>query len=219
MDFTLPQTNWKWYRLGVRTGHILAFSPSLTRIASFHDDFDGAENSNEKHGQSLKTSGTIYEVVQGVRVRVMVSYIDDDIQAQSAMSGDRLIHGREQYRHERFELRALSSRTQTDPGTIPLWRDTPYECIYTQIHPWTVERLLNHGDNARLTRSWGAIQNDNLPWLRPLLHGCSYCPCIGRARWLRLGTVMAGPFSRRRTTNHGSDSTGSRRLAGIAALP
>lgn len=45
-----------------------------------------------------------------------------------------------------------------------------HERIYTQIHPWTIERLLNHGDDARLTGSRGSIQDDDLPWFRQLLH-------------------------------------------------
>jgi hypothetical protein len=53
--------------------------------------------------------GTIYENLPGASV--VVSYVDDDVQAQPAMSSDGFIHAREKHWNERLELRALFSRT------------------------------------------------------------------------------------------------------------
>lgn len=110
MHFTLPKANWRWDWFGCRTGCIHAFSSNLTRTASFHDDLDATANSNEKDRQSLKTLGTIYEDLPGVSVGVMVSYVDYDIQTQSAMSRDGFIQACEKHWNKRFEVPALSSR-------------------------------------------------------------------------------------------------------------
>ena len=70
--------------------------------------------------------------------------IDYDVEAQSAVGGDGFIHGCVKDGNERFDVLALSSGTEPDPGAISLRRDLLLERIDTQVHPWAIESFLDH---------------------------------------------------------------------------
>lgn len=170
VDFTLPQTHWRRHGFVRRTGGVDTFPPDLAGVAPLHDDLNGTQDSDEKHRQSRKATCAIDQDAPGMGVCVVVPYVNDDVQTQTAVSGDGFVQTSVEHGHQRFELRALSSWAKADPWPVTRWGDLSHERINAQIHPCAIKRLLNHGDNARLSRTRGAIQDDDLRRCRRPFH-------------------------------------------------
>ena len=119
-------------------------------------------DADEEHRQTAKSPGAIGENPTRVRIIVVMPHIDDDVQPQSTVRGDRLIQRCVHQRHKRFNLRPLSTGPQTDSRSIAWRNDVANEHVGTQIHPDTVERFLDGGDDARFPRARRAIQDDDL---------------------------------------------------------
>ena len=92
----------------------------------------------------------------------MMADVNDDVQTRTAVSGYRLVHRAVERRDERLERVALFARPEAHSRPVALRRDVPHEHIHTQVHPRAREGFLDHGDDAGLTGSWSAVQDDDL---------------------------------------------------------
>jgi hypothetical protein len=83
--------------------------------------------------------------------------IDRDIETTPAVFGNRSVHRSVHRLDQRFQIRPLIARAQSYAGAKALGQCAFLEGIDTEVHPNTIEHVLDCRDNARLTRSRRAI--------------------------------------------------------------
>jgi len=99
---------------------------------------------------------------QSARISVVVADIDHDVEPGSTVGGDRFVPRREERSHERRSRVVRLTGTQPDTRLV-LRRGRLTRLVDAEIHPLSVERLLDHGDDARLPGSRRSVQDDDLP--------------------------------------------------------
>src|SRR5438132_11599373 len=96
--------------------------------------------------------------------------IDHHSVSRAAMSSDRFVHRCVQRRNLRSELVTVLARTEPHARAVSPWGDLGHEHVDAEIHPKTFEGLLYRRHDARLPRSWRAVQDDDLTRLGRLAH-------------------------------------------------
>ena len=71
-------------------GDVAAFAAGLAGVAALHDGLDGAADADEEGGEAFEAAGAVDEHVLVVGV---VADVDDDVEAEPAVGGDRLVEG------------------------------------------------------------------------------------------------------------------------------
>ena len=170
VDSVLPASNWPRHRVLRSASYILALPTGLRDLASFHNHFYGAAHANEQYGQAREPPGALCQDVTRLAVAVVVPYVDYHVQAKSTMGGNRFVHRCVQRHNQRLRVRSLSSRPQAHPWAIARRNDVPHKCIHAKVYPEALERFLNDGNDARLSRSGGTIQDNDLSRLCSLIH-------------------------------------------------
>lgn len=97
--------------------------------------------------------------------------VDDDVDTKPAVRSYRLIHGAVQLHDQWFEVGALTSGPQADPG-LKSCRRHPLEVVDPQVHPHVVGSCLQRGRNAGLAGARRTIENHDLARVVPLPHSC-----------------------------------------------
>lgn len=107
VDLALPaQHRVGHWIIGLDT-HIVAFTPGLSDGLPPHDLLDRAPHADQPSRQSGDADGHLGEDPEGLRVRVVMSDVDDDVQTQSTVHGDRVVERGEELGDEFFEIRSL----------------------------------------------------------------------------------------------------------------
>ena len=140
---------------------VLVLAAGLGNVTPPQDDLDGAANADEEDGQAGEASGAAGEDVAGHRVGVVVADIDDDVQSEVAVRGDRFVHGGVERWNKRLEVLLVAAGSQADTGAIAR-RRCGKEGVDAEVHPRAVEGLLDGGGDAGLTRARRAVEDDDL---------------------------------------------------------
>ena len=67
-------------------------------------------------------------------------------------------------------LTEIGRGTQTDARPKTGWRNLTRKNVHPEVHPRSLESLLDYCDDARLARAWRAVQDDDPTWCRLLIH-------------------------------------------------
>src|SRR6478752_10559180 len=87
-------------------------------------------------------------------------HIGGDVDAQPAVRGDTLVETSIKRRDKRLEVRPLASWSKSDAGLEPVRRHG-LEAIEADVHPGTIEPLLNGGDDAGFAGTRHSVQHND----------------------------------------------------------
>jgi len=93
---------------------------------------------------------------------VVVSDVDDDVQAEAAVRRDRLVHRGMERWHDCREGVLPLAWPQSEARTVALRRHVAREDVDAEVQPPSVEGRLDRLDDARLPGSRSATKNDEL---------------------------------------------------------
>jgi hypothetical protein len=161
VDLVLPALDGCGDLAGRRAGGVDAFAAGLAGVPALHDDVERAADPHEEDGQALQAFGAPGEDVAGPGVRVVVTDVDDDVDALAARCGDRVVERGVGGFDEVFEVGALAAGPQADAGTVARGCDVADPDVDAQVQPGVVEGFLDGLDDGRLTGAWGAVEDDD----------------------------------------------------------